>query len=241
MVSCSRYWKINRWFKAAFDKLASKACFAKSGLMVPQAIQFDAKQEPEELKKQLQQIGNRFVVKPLRQGSTIGVGIADDAASAISAAGQCRSEFGDCMIEEYIEGREITVGVLGGQALPIIEIRSRSGFYDYEAKYLDDETEFLFNTIENRELVGAIEKTAVASFDVLGCRHFARADFIIDSEQNVYILEVNTIPGFTNHSLLPMAAVRAGISMSDLCLKIVEAALTNNMVEAFVKASLNRQ
>jgi len=226
---------------AAFDKLASKACFAKSGMMIPRAIQFDVKQEPEELKKQLQQIGNRFVVKPLRQGSTIGVSIADGAASAISAAGQCRSEFGDCMIEEFIEGREITVGVLGGRALPIIEIRSRSGFYDYEAKYLDDATEFLFDTIEDRELSAKITKAAITSFHSLGCRHFARSDFIIDSEQNVYILEVNTIPGFTNHSLLPMAAARAGISMSDLCLRIVESALTNNMGEAFVKASLNGQ
>jgi len=225
--------------RLAFDKLTSKQFFANAGIMVPRAIRFDGEQEPEELEKELGQIGNKFVVKPLCQGSSIGVSIVDDAASVVSAAQQCLSEFGDCMIEEYIEGREITVGLLGSQALPIIEIRSKGGFYDYEAKYLDDETEFLFDTIEDRELAGTIEKAAVASFDVLGCRHFARADFIMDDKQNVYILEVNTIPGFTSHSLLPMAAAKAGISMSDLCLRIVQAALTKNMGEVFVNPSAN--
>jgi D-alanine-D-alanine ligase len=143
------------------------------------------------------------------------------------------------MIEEFIEGREITVGVLGNQALPVVEIRSKNGFYDYEAKYLDDETQFLFDTIEDNELVRKIEKAATASFEALGCRHFARADFIIDEMKNPYILEVNTIPGFTSHSLLPMAAAKAGISMSELCFRIVEAALTNEMGEVFVNPPVN--
>lgn len=211
--------------RLAFDKMASKKAFAQAGVLAPVAIEFNPNADPAELEKQLEQFADRYVVKPIRQGSTIGVTIADDPNSAIMQAQKCLTQFGDCMIEEYIAGREITVGILKNQTLPIIEIRSKSGFYDYHAKYLDEQTEFLFDTINDSTLTEKIKAAALGCFNALGCRHFARVDFRLGNDTNPYALEVNTIPGFTTHSLLPRAAAKTGLSMSDLCMKIIEAAL----------------
>jgi D-alanine-D-alanine ligase len=128
------------------------------------------------------------------------------------------------MIETFVEGREITVGVLARQTLPIIEIRSRTGFYDYHAKYVDDQTEYLFDTVGDADVRRRVSEAALACFDALGCRHFARVDFILAGDGSVYALEVNTIPGFTTHSLLPKAAARTGLSMNELCVRIVRQA-----------------
>jgi D-alanine-D-alanine ligase len=112
--------------RLAFDKWASKRCFIQAGVATPNAIRFDSSQEPAQLEKGVSEIGDRLVVKPLRQGSTIGVSIVDNGAPALDAARECAGQFGDCMIEQYIPGKEITVGVLQDRALPIIEIRAPS-------------------------------------------------------------------------------------------------------------------
>jgi len=213
--------------RLAFDKLAAKERFAKAGIATPKVIKFDSQAQTEQIEKQLSQLGQRFVVKPVRQGSTIGVSIVDDPKSAIAAARECARKFGDCMIEQYIAGREITVGILEHQTLPIIEIRSRTGFYDYHAKYIDDKTEFLFDTIDDPKLSAKIEAAALDCFDALGCRHFARVDFILGSDRIPYALEVNTIPGLTTHSLVPKAAAKMGLSMSQLCVRIVKVAYSS--------------
>jgi D-alanine-D-alanine ligase len=213
--------------RLAFDKLAAKDLFIRAGIETPKAIKFDSRAETERIERQLQQLGEKFVVKPVRQGSTIGISVVDDPKSAIAAGHKCSSKFGDCMIEEYIAGREITVGILQHQVLPIIEIRSRTGFYDYHAKYVDNQTEYLFDTIDEPTLLAKIEAAALDCFDALGCRHFARVDFILSSDRVPYALEVNTIPGLTTHSLVPKAAAKAGLSMSDLCVKIIEAAYSS--------------
>ena len=131
------------------------------------------------------------------------------------------------VIEEFVSGREVTVGILCGRALPIIEIRTQNYFYDYDAKYVDDQTEYLFDTIADPVVATGISQAAVDCFDALGCRHFARVDFVLGDDQIARVLEVNTIPGFTSHSLLPKAAEKAGLSMSDLCTRIVEAACSS--------------
>lgn len=125
------------------------------------------------------------------------------------------------MIEEFIAGREVTVGIICGEALPIIEIRPKEEFYDYHAKYLDERTEFLFDTIEDKKLEKKIRSEAQRCFNAIGCRGFARIDFIAGNDGKVYVLEANTLPGFTNHSLLPKAAAKTGLSMSELCEKII--------------------
>jgi D-alanine-D-alanine ligase len=213
--------------RLAFDKIASKKAFAQAGIATPQAIEFSPDTSIQKLEKQLEQFAGRYVIKPVRQGSSIGISITTDLHEAVTAARKTADKFGDCMIEKFITGRELTVGVLLGQPLPIIEIRSSTGFYDYHAKYVDEQTEFLFDTIKDPALTAKINAAALGCFNALGCRHFARVDIILGRDNVPYALEVNTIPGFTSHSLLPKAAAKTGFSMSDLCVKIIEAAMEN--------------
>ncbi len=210
--------------KLAFDKIASKKLFAKAGVATPTAIEFNAETDIEQLESRLQYLANEYVVKPIREGSSVGVRIIDEKQEAIAAAQETLAEFGDCMIEKFIPGKEITVSILEDEALPIIEIISRTGFYNYQAKYIDERTEYLFDTIRDPAVTAQIEQAAMDCFYVLGCRHFARVDFMLSDKEIAYVLELNTIPGFTTHSLLPKAAAKAGFTMSNLCSKIVEAA-----------------
>jgi D-alanine-D-alanine ligase len=209
----------------AFDKMASKKIFAHAGIATPAAVEFEHDTDIQQLGKKLQQLGDRYVIKPIREGSSVGVSSAAGVEDAIITARKTLCRFGDCMIEQFVSGREVTVGVLCGRPLPVIEIKSRNGFYDYQAKYVDEQTEYLFDTIEDEEVTAQILSAAMSCFDLLGCRHFARVDFLLGPDSRPHVLEVNTIPGFTAHSLLPKAAEKVGLSMSDLCVKIVEAAL----------------
>jgi D-alanine-D-alanine ligase len=210
--------------KLAFDKIASKKLFAKAGVATPAAIEFNAETDIEQLESRLQYLAGEYVVKPIREGSSVGVRIIAEKQEAIGAAQETLDQFGDCMIEKFIPGKEITVSILEDGALPIIEIRSQTGFYDYQAKYIDEQTEYLFDTIRDPAVTAQIEQAAMDCFYVLGCRHFARVDFMLSDEEIAYVLELNTIPGFTTHSLLPKAAAKAGFTMSNVCSKIVEAA-----------------
>jgi D-alanine-D-alanine ligase len=213
--------------RLAFDKMASKMLFEDVGVSTPSAIEFDGETNIELLEEQLLSLASRYVVKPIRQGSSVGVSIVSTPAEAIDAARKTLSEFGDCMIEEFVPGREVTVGILHSRALPIIEVRPKSGFYDYHAKYFDEQTQYLFDTVTDKATAENISRAAVECFNALGCRHFARVDFVLTDDRIAYVLETNTIPGFTNHSLLPKAAVKAGLSMSELCSDIVEAAYSS--------------
>ena len=214
--------------RLAFDKIASKRLFVDAGVDVPAVVEFTRDMEPAELEKHLRGLGERFVVKPIRQGSSVGVSVVDSRDEAVAVAQRVLGEFGDCMVESFIQGRELTVGVLGRQVLPIIEIRSQTGFYDYQAKYMDDRTQYLFDTIEDQAVQARIQGATLACFDALGCRDFARVDFILSGDGTPYALEVNTIPGFTSHSLLPKAAARIGLSMGELCVRIVRTTLAQH-------------
>lgn len=210
--------------KLAFDKMASKKLFIETDTATPEAIEFNTATDIEELEGHLLYLADEYVVKPIKQGSSVGVSIISDRHKAIEAAQKTIDEFGDCMIERFIRGKEVTVSILQDEALPIIEIRSRAGFYDYQSKYIDEQTEYLFNTIADSSLTDQINQAAMDCFYALGCRHFARVDFILSDESIPYVLEVNTIPGFTTHSLLPKAAAKVGLSMSELCSKIIDVA-----------------
>jgi D-alanine-D-alanine ligase len=210
--------------RLAFDKWASKEYFTKAGVPTPDAILFEP-DKGAEIEGQIRRLGKKYVVKPLREGSTFGISIVNDPKSVIDTAEKCAQEFGDCMIEKFIAGREFTVSVLGKEALPVLEIRAPGGFYDYRAKYINDSTEYLFDTIDSPVLAAEIQKMAIDCFNALGCRGVARVDFIVGDENIPYVLEINTIPGMTSHSILPKAAAKAGISMSQLCMRMVEMAL----------------
>jgi D-alanine-D-alanine ligase len=212
--------------RTAFDKIASKQAFESAGVKTPPMIEVTAETDLAKLIKQIKTLGGKYVVKPVRQGSSVGVSILDDAETTADAATQCLKDYSDCMVEQFIAGREMTVGVLCGRALPAIEIRSKAAFYDYHAKYIADSTEYLFDTIADSTVVERMNKAALAAFNAVGCRDFSRIDFILSDDGVPYALEVNTIPGFTSHSLLPKAAAKLGIKMSDLCIKIIDAAIT---------------
>jgi D-alanine-D-alanine ligase len=213
--------------RLAFDKMASKASFKAANVNVPQGVVFKPNFSFEELKKRLVWDSDKFVIKPIRQGSSVGVSIVDGFDSAFKTAIKVHKEFGDCMIEQHVSGREITVGILCGEALPIIEIRPREDFYNYHSKYVDEQTDYLFDTIGDASLEARIQQDAVDCFKAVGCRDFGRVDFILGDDGTAYALEINTIPGFTTHSLLPKAAAKKGFSMGQLCVKIIEAAIEN--------------
>jgi D-alanine-D-alanine ligase len=213
--------------RLAFDKMASKAMFTAANANTPKAIVFNPDLNFKEFKKQLNWVSDKFVIKPIRQGSSVGVSIVEDLDAAFETADKTYQQFGDCMIEQHISGREITVGILCGQALPIIEIRPKEDFYNFHSKYIDEQTDYLFDTITDASLVTDTQQAGVDCFRAVGCRDFGRVDFILGEDGKAYALEINTIPGFTTHSLLPKAAAKKGLSMGQLCVKIIEAAIEN--------------
>jgi len=211
--------------KAAFDKIMSKKIFLENNIPTPEWIEVSGFIEEETLVNEIKRLGGKYVVKPACQGSSVGIEILNNPLEAARAATVSLARFGATLVEKFIPGRELTVGILGKTALPIIEIKPKQSFYDYHAKYIDDNTEYLFDTIKDETLTKRIQAMAMKCFDVLGCRHFSRVDFLLDSENRPYVLEVNTIPGMTSHSLLPKAAGKAGMNMTELCGKIVNLAL----------------
>ena len=210
--------------RKSFDKLLSKQAFFHTHLPIAKHLIVQADDTPSDLANHLKKLASKFVIKPLKQGSSVGIDIADDAGVAAVKAIKCFGTYGDCMVEEFIDGREVTVGIVNGKALPIIEIRSQACFYDYQAKYESNATEYLFDTVEDPVLAATIQTMALTCFYELGCRHLGRVDFILTKDGTPYILEINTLPGFTSHSLLPMAAAKAGVPAPALCRQIVEAA-----------------
>jgi D-alanine-D-alanine ligase len=208
----------------SFDKVAAKKVFAAAGLSLARQVILNGSASPDKLAGQLQSLSSKVVVKPVCEGSSVGIEIHSDPQAAAKAAIHCRKKFGNCMVEQFIAGREMTVGLLEGKALPVLEIRTHAKFYDYRAKYQDDTTEYLFDTISDAAIINRLQRDAEKAFSALGCRHLGRVDFILADDGTPYVLEMNTLPGFTSHSLLPMAAKKTGIPAEELCRKIASAA-----------------
>lgn len=168
-------------------------------------------------------IGLPCIVKPSKQGSSVGIFVVNDT-DELAAAVRKASEFDDeVMIERYAKGRELTVGILGDQALPPVEIRPKKGIYDYHSKYTPGMTEYFCPAPLDEEVVAQMQAYALRAFRVLKLRGYARIDFILSREQ-LYCLEANTLPGMTATSLLPKAAAAAGIDYPELCERIVRLA-----------------
>ncbi len=167
-----------------------------------------------------------LVAKPSREGSTLGVTIARDEAGLRQGIRDALKLDDQVLIEEFIPGREITVGVLDGVALPIIQIEPKGGFYDFSAKYSSGDTVYLLPAPLEAALYRRLQEAAVAACAVLGCVGAARVDFRVN-EREFYCLEVNTIPGMTETSLLPKAAQEAGLDFAELVRKILEGAALN--------------
>lgn len=213
--------------KIAIDKVICKEAVRQTGVSLPLDVSVTAIDDAETVSEKISHLGEKVVIKPVTDGSSLGIEILENNENAARAAIETFEKFGSCMVEEFVEGREITVGIVNGQTLPIIEIRSNRGFYDFDAKYIDDDTEYLFDTIEDEAVVAEIETYALECFGAVGCRHWGRVDMILSKENVPYFLEINTLPGFTSHSLVPMAASKRGLSHGQFCFEIVKAALKN--------------
>jgi D-alanine-D-alanine ligase len=212
--------------RIAFDKMLCKKTLMAAGVPTPAVVEIRNAKELAGLEQKLNfSADGKFVVKPIRNGSSVGVRIVNGADKAADAAKQCVSEFGDCMIEKFIKGREITVGIVDDKVLPVIEIRTTRDFYNYDAKYNDEQTQYLFDTIKDERLLAKINDAAMKSFKAVGCRDFSRIDLIVGNDGIPYVIEINTIPGFTSHSLLPKAAAKIGMDMTQLCMKIIQTTL----------------
>jgi len=193
----------------AFDKILSKRAFDEHGVPTGRWHVIAAGQRPS--------FEVPFVVKSPRQGSSVGVHIIKDSADLDSALEDC-FRFGEAVIvEEFFSGRELTVGILGDVALPVIEIVPREGFYDYQHKYTQGASEYFVPAPIGEEATQAVQYAALAAKRALGLEIYSRVDVILASDGRLNVLEINTIPGMTETSLLPKAAAAAGLDFPTLC------------------------
>ena len=211
--------------RMAMDKIASKRMFVRHAVPTPGYFPVDPTQSLEDVTVLAEQFGYPLVVKPSASGSSLGVSIVkrwDQLAPALTAA---REQSPDVLVEHLVRGREFTVGVLEGTALPMVELVVAEEFFDYSAKYEDDRTAYIMPVALMPTVYRKACDAAVRAYRVLGCRHMARVDMLYGYDGRLYVLEANTIPGFTPRSMLPMAAAGAGIPFAQLCDRLVRAAM----------------
>ncbi|MEP7370634.1 MAG: D-alanine--D-alanine ligase [Nitrosospira sp.] len=205
----------------AMDKWRTKLLWQAAGINTPRHILLNAQSDFAAVVKTL---GLPLIVKPSREGSTIGLSKVM-AAMDLPAAYESAARH-DTMVlaEQFIEGMELTAAILGETALPLVRIQTAGGLYDYQAKYISDDTRYFCPSGLSAAEEQAIQAQALQAHQTLGCEGWGRVDVILDKSGKPYFLETNTSPGMTDHSLVPMAAKAVGISFDDLVLRILELA-----------------
>ena len=205
----------------AMDKWRTKLLWQAAGISTPRHILLNAQSDSDAVVKVL---GLPLIVKPSREGSTIGLSKVM-AAMDLPAAYESAAKH-DTMVlaEQFIEGVELTAAILGETPLPLVRIQTAGGLYDYQAKYLSDDTRYFCPSGLSAAEEQAIQMQALQAHQTLGCEGWGRVDVILDKSGKPYFLETNTSPGMTDHSLVPMAAKAVGISFDDLVLRILELA-----------------
>jgi D-alanine-D-alanine ligase len=206
----------------AMHKLATKHIVSAAGVRTPSAQWLEAGDACE--------LDPPLVLKPIDDGSSVDLHICRSATEVASIRARLHPDRGAIMAEAFVAGREITAGIVGSRLLPLVEIIPSAAveFYDYAAKYLRDDTRYVVDPLLPGHLDEQCRHAAMLAFDRVGCRDLARVDFIVGAE-GPWFLEVNTMPGFTTHSLVPMAAAAVGLDMPALCETLVEAALDRGM------------
>jgi len=213
--------------RLALDKIASKEIFSKNRIDIPAYGILNKKFFNEtRLGQVLQDVGFPLVVKPQFEGSSIGISIVKNN-KGIKKAIDSAFAYGDqVIVERYSKGRDITVGILDGEPLPVVEIIAQEPFYNFNAKYKSKKTQYVTPADISKSDYKAAQVKGRLAHRLLRCGFFSRVDMILDEAQKkILVLEVNSIPGLTNHSLLPKAAACAGITFNQLCFKIAESAL----------------
>jgi len=207
----------------AMDKILAKKVFRENNLPVPDQVVIE-KKSYDRNKVIKAGFGLPWVIKPATHGSSIGLSIADNQEDVIAAIDLALSFDDRVLVEEYIKGRELTVGILNDLPLCVIEIITKNRFFDFQAKYQPGFTEYVVPAQIPEDVARQAQEIALQAHRVLGCFGCSRVDIMLDSQDRLYILEVNTIPGFTSTSLLPKAARSAGIDFDQLCLRLLEGA-----------------
>jgi len=202
--------------RLAFDKEASKDLFRAAGIPTPAGFAVPRGGALPE------RMAMPVVVKPSKQGSTVGMSFVFSEVDLDAALSKAWEFDEHVLVEQFIKGREFTVGILGKQALPPVEIVPKQGFYDYENKYTAGATDYYCPARIDEETTRRIQKAALLAHRVLCCQVYSRVDVMLDESGRPFVLEVNTIPGMTATSLLPKAAAAAGIDFAGLCRRILE-------------------
>jgi D-alanine-D-alanine ligase len=214
----------------AMDKVMTKRVWQASGLPTPKFLVLDAHAQDEvTLRAAADELGFPLMLKAPHEGSTIGISKVTETSQLQAGFDLCAKYDNTVLAEQFISGRELTVPVLGegreAHALPVIEIRAPEGNYDYQNKYFGEETKYLCPAPLDQALTQRIQEIAVRAFNALGCRGWSRVDFMLRHTDNEpFLLEINTSPGMTGHSLVPMSARESGMSYEDLCVKILRSA-----------------
>lgn len=213
----------------AMDKVRSKRLFCAAGIPTPE---FATVQSRADASAAAEQFGYPLVAKPSGQGSSVGLSMIFEPAQLHNAV-DIALQYGDtALLERCIEGDEYTVAVLRGRALPSIRIVTPRGFYDYRAKYKSERTEYICKGTASDAEEQRYADLAVAAFAELGCTGWGRVDLMTGADGQPLVLEVNTVPGMTSHSLVPMAALAAGIDFEELCWLVLETSFARNAVPA---------
>lgn len=208
----------------AMNKVMSKRVFGSIGVPTPQYLFFKRNESHTKIASRIESdFSFPLIIKPNEEGSTVGLSLVKDRPELTAAIGKA-AQYSDILVEEYIEGRELTVAVVGDQALPVIEIIPQSGFYDYEHKYTKGKTQYVCPADIPANVAEDAKRFAKQAFDGINCRGYARIDFRLSLENKLYCLEVNTLPGMTATSLVPKAAKAVGIEFDQLIEKIIQLA-----------------
>lgn len=203
----------------AMDKLSSKQMLDSQSLPTPAYMVMDDNTDFEYV---IASLGLPLMVKPALEGSSIGMTKVDEAEQ-LAAAWQKAAQFsGDVIAEQWIEGSEYTVAVLADEALPVIRLETPHAFYDYEAKYQTNDTQYICPCGLNEKEEAQLQRLALSAMKTIGVEGWGRVDILCDQKGQPYIIELNTVPGMTDHSLVPMAAKAKGISFDELVIRILE-------------------
>lgn len=202
----------------AMDKLRSKQVWRACGLPTPA---FAHAHSLAEARASAAAIGYPLFVKPVGDGSSVGISKVREP-DALAEAFDMAAAHGDVLLEAFASGRELTCAVLDDQPMPVICIEPEGEFYDYHAKYVSDRTRYLCPAPIGDALTAQIQELALRAWHAIGARHWGRVDFMLDGDGAPQLLEINTLPGMTSHSLVPMAAAAAGIDFESLCLLLLD-------------------
>jgi D-alanine-D-alanine ligase len=216
------------------DKSRTKAAVAAQGVRVIEGVSFAAADRPTAAALADRLGGDRIVLKPNAEGSSVGLALVDDRPGLEAALGRITA--GTWLAERRIAGRELSVGVLGGRAMGVVEIRPRSGVYDFASKYTPGRTEYLAPAPLEAATTTAVQRAAATAFAACGCRDYARIDFILSHDGELFLLEINTLPGMKETSLLPMSARCVGLDFISLVREMVAPA-----VQRFLAAAAARR